>query len=259
LFERNPHSPPDVLSALKFFSRISNLLHPVNHDDPMIYALPADFSRRDLPCFASPRSQNRWRETMILGHYASALVAKSELPKFPLWILLVFANLADFLWILLGLAGLEAPHPKSFLDASFANIVVQMTYSHDLIPTLVLSAVVYGAVHFGMRKPKAALWCAGLIILHFQCDLLAGYEHHVFGAQSRSIGLNFYQRAPHLALLIEAAFAITCVFLYARGMKRQGLPIPAKKQALLYGFFMIGILAFWPLGTMPLRQILHLG
>lgn len=193
---------------------------------------------------------------MILGHYASALVAKTELPKFPLWILLICANLADFIWIALGFAGVEAPLPKSVLDATFNNIMVTMTYSHDLLPTILLAIAIYFLVRIFAKSPKAAVWCAGLVILHFECDLVAGYEHHIAGTDSPSIGLNTYQRAPHTALIIEAVFAIVCIYLFTNRMRQQGQAIPRKTQILLYGFFLIGILAWWPTATIPLKFLI---
>ena len=71
---------------------------------------------------------------MIVGHYAAALVPYSRLEGRPLWLLLVCANVPEFLWLALALAGVEPTKPASLLDATFPNIDVHMTYSHNLIP-----------------------------------------------------------------------------------------------------------------------------
>ena len=68
---------------------------------------------------------------MIVGHYAAAVVPYSRLEGRPLWLLLVCANVPEFLWLALALAGVEPTSPASLLDATFPNIDVHMTYSHN--------------------------------------------------------------------------------------------------------------------------------
>ena len=86
------------------------------------------------------------RELMIVGHYAAALVPYSRLDGRPLWLLLVCANVPEFLWLALALAGVEPTNPASLLDATFPNIDVHMTYSHNLVPGLIQGVIVFALV-----------------------------------------------------------------------------------------------------------------
>ena len=65
---------------------------------------------------------------MVLGHYASAFLLRPHLPQAPFWLLLLTANLAEFLWLALALVGVEPTKPESILDATFNNLDVHMTY-----------------------------------------------------------------------------------------------------------------------------------
>ena len=71
---------------------------------------------------------------MIVGHYAAALVPYSRLEGRPLWLLLVCANVPEFLWLVLALAGVEPTSPASLLDATFPNIDVHMTTATTSFP-----------------------------------------------------------------------------------------------------------------------------
>jgi len=34
----------------------------------------------------------------------------------------------------------------------------------------------------------AALWCMGLVFFHEMCDLIVGFEHHIFGGDTTPVG-----------------------------------------------------------------------
>jgi hypothetical protein len=189
---------------------------------------------------------------MIVGHYATALIPHARLKDTPLWLLLLCANLADFAWLALALAGLEAPQPTSILDASFQAIRVEMRFSHDALPTLLGALAVGVAVYLFRRRAAEALVCAALVAGHLLCDLLAGYPHHLDGASTAQIGLGLYQSAPVAALFIEAAFGAACVATYASLSTK---PIPRRNLMALYAVFVLGALAWLPTATHSLRQL----
>ncbi len=197
---------------------------------------------------------------MIVGHYASALLPysrlKAEPSGCPFWLLLLCANVPEFLWLGLALAGVEAPSPGSLLDATFANLRVEMTFSHNLVPALLQGVVVGGAVLAVLRRPAVALACAGLVVLHVLCDYVVGFEHQVLGPDSLAVALNSYGRAPHLAILFELAFSVACVFWYHRSERLAGRPVPAGRRRALYAIFIVGVLLWLPAATLPLRGLL---
>jgi len=195
---------------------------------------------------------------MIIGHYAAALWPYSRLRSTgcPFWLLLLCANVPEFLWLSLALANVEAPHPGSMFDATFNNLQVDMIYSHNLVPALLQAGGVSAGVFAVWRKQRMALWCGFLTVFHVLCDYVIGFEHQVLGGSSPAVAMNSYGRWPRGAILVEAAFVAACIFAFHRSEERQGrLPSP-RRRLLLYAVFLVGILLWLPSATVPLRQLL---
>ncbi len=193
---------------------------------------------------------------MILGHYATALLPYSRFKQFPFWVLLVAANVPEFLWLILALAGVEVTTPSSLLDATFQGLKVQMTYSHNLIPGILQGLVFGGVIFVVFRNRGFALWCGFLVVLHVLCDLLVGFEHQILDSNSPVISLNSYLYFPHLAILFEFLFSLACIFYYFHTEKKSGDPVSKQKAILLISVFSIGVLMWLPSATIPLKDLL---
>lgn len=143
---------------------------------------------------------------MIGGHFATALVAKQQSPAGPLAFYLVISQLPDLLWHGLHFLGVEATSPSNPMLVSLDNMQAEMTYSHDLLPTVLwfVVAVLAGRALFGGWRP--GITAGVLILVHLLCDAVSGHTHHVFGPESPAIGLGLYATAPFVALGIEAIF-----------------------------------------------------
>ena len=70
--------------------------------------------------------------------------------------------------------GVESVEPHSFIHASFANMTVDMTYSHDILPAMVIALFVSGITAAIFKNWVIGLWAVGLILLHELMDLLVG-------------------------------------------------------------------------------------
>lgn len=195
---------------------------------------------------------------MIVGHYAAALVPYSRLEGRPLWLLLVCANVPEFLWLALALAGVEPTKPASLLDATFPNIDVHMTYSHNLIPGFLQGMIVFALVQLIWRDRPLALWCGALTVVHVLCDLLVGFKHELLGPNSPQVSLNTYGHAPVLAIAIELTFALGCVYAYLKSERRRERPVTRGRSVALYAVFAVGILMWLPATSMSLRQTIPL-
>jgi len=194
---------------------------------------------------------------MIVGHYAASLLPRSVLgDRCPYWLLLLCAQVPEFLWLLLSLAGVERPHPDSMLDATFQNLSVSMVYSHNLVPALLQAALVFAIVLAVARKRDVAAWCAGLVVVHVLCDYLVGFEHQLLGPASPSIGLDSYRRFARAAILLELAFSIGLVFVYHAMEARRGRAVPLRRQIALHAAFAVGVLMWLPAASVPLRALL---
>jgi hypothetical protein len=194
---------------------------------------------------------------MIVGHYAAALIPYSRLKEHPFWLLLLCANFPEFLWLALALAGVEAPVPESLMDASFQNLQVQMTYSHNLIPALIQGLVVGAAVYLWRPHRRLALWCGFLVVFHVLCDFVVGFEHQLWDADSMQVAMNTYGSVPRLAIAIELVFSLMCVLWYQHTERKQGRPLPRSQLAALLAVFTIGVALWFPAATRSLREQLQ--
>lgn len=153
---------------------------------------------------------------MILGHAATTLVAKRAAPDMPWWLLLVSAFFIDLVMFTLVGLGIETMAPTGAPGPSMANAVVDMTFSHDLIPQLGWTLLV-GGIAFGLtRRGAFALFAMALTAAHWFSDLIAGYGHFVFGPASQPLGTDWYHLNLPAALSFEAALGVLCVFVFTR-------------------------------------------
>src|ERR671933_328038 len=136
--------------------------------------------------------------------------------------------------------GVEAPQPKSLLAASFLNLRVEMTYSHDLVSSGVLAVGAAALGYVITRRRAVALWCLALVVAHEACDLVVGFPHHVLGPASAGVGLGLYGRAPEVAFGLEAVFGASCVAWFRRARARRGRPVSRRTTWGLYLVFIVG-------------------
>lgn len=200
---------------------------------------------------------------MIVGHYAAALLPYSRLKAqsgstVPFWLLLLCANVPEFLWLLLALLGIEPASPPSLFDASFKNLQVDMTYSHNLIPGL-LQGLIVGVVVLALFRQRAlAFWCGVLAAFHVLCDFVVGFEHQLLHADTATISMNTYGTMPQVAILIELAFAVACIAWYQHAERLRGQPVARGKLIALYVVFIVGIAAWLPIADHSVRELLRL-
>ena len=194
---------------------------------------------------------------MIIGHYAAALIPYSRLKEHPFWLLLLCANVPEFLWLLLALFKVEPVSPPSLMDATFQNLQVAMTYSHNLVPGFVQGVVVGGLVYAWFRNRALAFWCGFLTTFHVLSDLVVGFEHQLLGPTSPRVSLDTYGTMPHVAVAIELAFSIACVYWYQLSERRRGRALPRSQLVALYAVFIVGVTAWFPGATLSLREQLQ--
>jgi hypothetical protein len=173
---------------------------------------------------------------MILGHAATTLVAKRAAPDMPWWLLLVSAFLIDIAMFAFVALGIETMEPTGGTP-SLSNTIVDMTFSHHLIPQIGWTALA-GAIAFALtRRRMFALIAMALSLGHWLGDLVSGYGHHVFGPDSHPIGTDWYHLNLPAALTFEATLGVLCVHVFTR---RRSFSTGARLG--LYGLF--GVLPF---------------
>jgi len=192
---------------------------------------------------------------MLAGHFTTALIAKQKFPKGTLLYFLIISQLQDFLWFMLHYLGLEPTNPTDAFDATLSNMVVDMLYSHDLLPQLFWLAVVFLAGKFLFKSSQIGLVSVALVSIHFILDFFSGHMHHVFGADSMEAGLGLYASNPYLAILIEALFSIFALWYFFREETKKGIIRTTKNKVAIISVFSYGIIFMLLISTRSFREI----
>ena len=193
---------------------------------------------------------------MIVGHYATALVATEKAPRAPFWWLLIASNITDFAMLLLVTLGIEKMEPFSMFEATLSNLQTDMTYTHDILPSLGWTVGV-GLLAFAIwRDVPTAIWSGILVAFHEVCDLVSGFYHYIYTPESQRVGLALYTNAPELALVIEAALGVACVWWFARSRASAGTPVSPWGKRWLYGIVIVGPLSQLGITRVPMSELL---
>jgi hypothetical protein len=169
---------------------------------------------------------------MITGHFTTALIPYVQNKKLPLFTLLLITQIPDFFIPLdIYISG----------ESNFRKL--EMTYSHDLVPVMIMTLIVTITIHFIYRNQSLTIWTLCLMVFHEICDLVAGFAHNVMGLNSPRLGTDFYRTAPLNAYLLELILSLICIvyFLYQR--KKQNDSTPLYKTLILIGIVFIPIVA----------------
>lgn len=174
---------------------------------------------------------------MILGHAATTLVAKRVAPQMPWWLLFVSAFLIDVAMFTFVALGIETMEPTGAPGPTLANTMIDMTFSHDLLPQIGWTLLAGSIAYIVTRRSLFALVSMALSLGHWLGDLVAGYGHFVFGPDSHPLGTDWYHLNLPAALTFEAGLGVACVYAFTRGKSFSPVRLVG-----LYGLF--GVLPF---------------
>lgn len=192
---------------------------------------------------------------MVAGHFATALIARQHAPRGTLFFYLLISQLPDILWHFFHFLNLEPTLPENPMLASLDNMQAEMTYSHDLLPSLIwISLAVFaGRGLFGHWRPG---WMAGaLVVVHMLCDAISGHTHYVFGPDSAAIGLGLYATAPYLALAIEGVFTLSVMAWVFRTDAKSGVRRSRATLTVWAAVFVGSILMMAPSADLSLVEL----
>jgi len=192
---------------------------------------------------------------MLAGHFTTALIAKNKFAKGTLLYFLIISQLQDFLWFAFHYLGLEPTIPSDAFDATLSNMVVDMLYSHDLLPQVFWLAIVFLLGKLLFKNTKIGFVSMALVSIHFVLDFFSGHIHHVFGADTMEAGLGLYASNPYLAILIEALFSIAAMWYFFREEAKKGIIRTAKNRIAISSVFAFGIMFILLIATKSFRQL----
>ena len=153
---------------------------------------------------------------MFIAHYAVALAAKKAAPRVSLGTLFLSVQLADLLWPVFLLLGLEhvriAPGNTVVTPLDFYDYPI----THSLVGALAWS-VLFGAVYFLIRRYPKGAWIVGAGVLsHWILDLLVHRpDLPLIPGGAARVGLGLWNSLP-ATLILEFGFFIAGVVLYSR-------------------------------------------
>lgn len=146
---------------------------------------------------------------MYAAHFAAALAIKSRAPKAPTWALMIGAFLPDFVWVILGIAGVEPSQGPAFFD----------DWSHSLA-MVSLYAILFAVIFW--KKGKAVMFAVGLAVFsHFILDLpihpknLALYPHSAI-----HLGWGLWRVGPRNYWYVQLAVVIVLALVYAQSARK---------------------------------------
>ena len=154
---------------------------------------------------------------MFLGHFALAFAAKKAVPPVSLGVLFLAAQLADLLWPLLVLAGVERVAINPGITAVTPLEFLHYPYSHSLLALSgwgIALAIAYRILRGGSARVFGVI--AALVMSHWLLDVIVHRPDMPLGlGDSPKVGLGVWNSIPASLALEFIAFA-ACVALYAR-------------------------------------------
>jgi hypothetical protein len=151
---------------------------------------------------------------MFLGHFALGFAAKKIEPSVSLATAIGAAQLADLVWPVFLLSGLErvaiAPGDTPVTPLRFESY----PYSHSLV-ALILWGLAFGALHFAVwRKPRAAVLLGLLVVSHWVLDVASHRpDMPLLPWGETRLGLGLWYSVP-ATLVVEAALFAGGVAVY---------------------------------------------
>jgi membrane-bound metal-dependent hydrolase YbcI (DUF457 family) len=157
--------------------------------------------------------------TMFVGHFAVGLAAKPIAPKVPLPLLVLAAALADALWILFFVLGIEQVVIQPGIMVANSLNLVYIPFSHSLVMDAVWGVLV-GALYFLIRKDgRGALILFAAVMSHWFLDFAT---HRPDMPLAPGIDLRFglgLWNSRTATLVVEGAIWFGSVIFYARSTR----------------------------------------
>ncbi len=153
---------------------------------------------------------------MFLGHYGVALAAKKVAPRTSLGTLFLSTQLADLLWPVFLLLGLE--HVR--IDPG-NTVVTHLDFydypiSHSLVGGLAWS-VLFGVVYYLIRRYPRGAWIVGAgVVSHWVLDVIVHRpDLPIVPGGTTLVGLGVWNSLP-ATLVLEFGFLLAGFIVYSR-------------------------------------------
>jgi hypothetical protein len=157
---------------------------------------------------------------MHVGHFAVGMVAKRVEPRISLGTAVFAAMLADILWCVFWMTGVEQVSYKFGHGAANYLVPIEVSWSHSLLMDVVWSALMAGAFYWRRRCPRGAVVLAGVVLSHWVLDWIAWNPSTLPLAPGARLysGLGLWTSVP-ADIAIEGGFWLLAIVLYLRATR----------------------------------------
>jgi hypothetical protein len=170
---------------------------------------------------------------MFIGHFGVAMAAKRVAPAASLGTLVMAAQLADGLWPIFLLLGLE----RVSIDPGITRVsplnFTYYPYTHSLLAVLGWAAL-FGAIYGVVRRDwRTAAWLVALVISHWVLDFLVHRPDLPLWPGGPKVGLGGWNSLP-FTLVLEFALFLGGAYLYLVGTRPRD-----RLGTVLFGAFVL--------------------
>jgi hypothetical protein len=153
---------------------------------------------------------------MFVGHFAVGLVTKRVEPSISLGTLVLAAMLADLLWPVFMMAGIERVRFKAGIGAANYVDVVNIAMSHSLVMDAIWGAL-FGAAYVARRgRLRAAAILFLAVLSHWVLDVVSHRaDMPLLPGGHQYFGLGLWTSIP-ATLVIEGGFWLAAIVVYTR-------------------------------------------
>jgi hypothetical protein len=155
---------------------------------------------------------------MFIGHFAVGFAAKRAAPKISLATMLFACQLADLLWPVLVLGGIERVRVDATATAFTPFDFEYYPWSHGLVMSLVWGLLVFGALKLLRRATVEASIVAAVVISHWILDALTHRPDVPLAFGEARVGLGLWDSVP-LTLGVELVLFAVGIGLYANSTR----------------------------------------
>ena len=158
---------------------------------------------------------------MFVGHFAVAFGAKRAVPAVSLGALFIACQLADLVWPLLVIAGIERVSVQPGLTVVTPLDFIYYPFSHSLLAAAAWAAA-FGAAYAGLRRAPARTGAvlALVVVSHWVLDALTHRPDMplTMSADSARVGLGLWNSLPG-TMAVELLLFAAGLRLYTKTMK----------------------------------------
>jgi hypothetical protein len=180
---------------------------------------------------------------MFVGHMALALASKRSRPALSLGWFVAAVTLADLIWPVLVLAGVEHVRIEPGATAFTPLMFVSYPWSHSLLMLLVWGAALGALARWRSRAAALdAVLLALLVVSHWVLDYVThAPDLPLWPGQSPHLGLGLWNSVTG-TLVIEGAIWVAGIAIYVRGRRSNAVGVLA-----LWSFVIVAT-AMWASG-----------